>query len=85
MVGKYPNVCFYTQALSEQLLQKMSECSEPRFPAVIVRFSTITAALQEPLPGWVANFNGPNGKNEFEKECKDIFTNKVFTKVLSLE
>ena len=30
-------------------------------PMAIVRPSIVTAALQEPMPGWVDNLNGPTG------------------------
>ncbi len=61
LVGKCPNVYAYTKALGEQLLQR--ECEVHHIPVVIVRPSIVTAALKEPLPGWIDNFNGPSGKS----------------------
>ena len=49
----------YTKALGEQLLQKL--CTADGIPLVIVRPSTVTAAMREPLPGWIDNLNGPSG------------------------
>ena len=34
-------------------------------PLAIVRPSIVTAARQEPIPGWVDNLNGPTGKHHF--------------------
>lgn len=59
LVGNCPNVYAYTKALGEQLLQK--ECSSHDIPLVIVRPSIVTAAMKEPLPGWIDNLNGPSG------------------------
>lgn len=36
-------------------------------PLAIVRPSIVTAAKQEPIPGWVDNLNGPTGKPCFDK------------------
>ena len=58
MVGQCPNTYTYTKALAEQLLEK--ECGD--IPLAIVRPSIVTAAAQEPLPGWIDNLNGPTGK-----------------------
>ena len=57
LVGQCPNTYTYTKALAEQLLER--ECGE--IPLAIVRPSIVTAAEQEPLPGWVDNLNGPTG------------------------
>ncbi|EFX77095.1 hypothetical protein DAPPUDRAFT_54498 [Daphnia pulex] len=61
LVGKCPNVYAYSKALGEQLLRNLCECDEQRLPLVIVRPSIVTAALSEPLPGWIDNLNGPSG------------------------
>lgn len=63
LVGTSPNVYAYTKALGEHLLQDLTfESGKQRLPLVIVRPSMVTAAVQEPLPGWIDNFNGPSGK-----------------------
>jgi len=49
----------YTKAVGEQLLQK--ECSSHDIPVVIVRPSIVTAAMKEPIPGWIDTLNGPSG------------------------
>lgn len=60
MTGKCPNVYAYTKALGEHLLQ--TECQLHDIPLVIVRPSIVTAAMKEPVPGWIDNWNGPSGK-----------------------
>lgn len=57
LVGQCPNTYTYTKALAEQLLER--ECGD--IPLAIVRPSIVTAALKEPLPGWIDNLNGPTG------------------------
>ncbi|GFY71714.1 putative fatty acyl-CoA reductase CG5065 [Trichonephila inaurata madagascariensis] len=48
----------YSKALGETLLvQGFSN----RIPVIIVRPGIITAAAKEPFPGWIDNYNGPNG------------------------
>ncbi|XP_013781053.1 putative fatty acyl-CoA reductase CG5065 [Limulus polyphemus] len=47
----------YTKSLAENLL--VQECGN--IPLAIVRPSIVTAAWQEPIPGWVDNLNGPSG------------------------
>jgi len=57
LVGNCPNTYTYTKALAEQMLFKESG----DIPLAIVRPSIVTAARQEPIPGWVDNLNGPTG------------------------
>jgi len=57
LVGKRPNTYTYTKALAEHLL--LEECGS--IPLAIVRPTIVTAALREPIPGWVDNLNGPTG------------------------
>lgn len=57
LVGTCPNTYTYTKALAERMLLK--ECGD--LPLAIVRPSIVTAAKQEPIPGWVDNLNGPTG------------------------
>ncbi|XP_028967969.1 fatty acyl-CoA reductase 1-like [Galendromus occidentalis] len=52
-----PNTYTFTKALAENLVELYSEC----LPIAIVRPSIITGAAFEPSPGWVDNYNGPNG------------------------
>jgi nucleoside-diphosphate-sugar epimerase len=59
LVGKRPNTYTYTKALAEHLL--LEECGS--IPLAIVRPTIVTAALREPIPGWVDNLNGPTGKS----------------------
>ena len=61
LIGKMPNTYAYTKGLTEYLLQE--ECGS--IPLAIVRPSIVTAALNEPIPGWVDNLNGPAGKYNF--------------------
>lgn len=57
LVGKCPNTYAYTKAIAEQLLRE----EHGDIPLAIVRPSTVTAALFEPMPGWIDNINGPTG------------------------
>lgn len=57
LIGDYPNTYCYTKALAEQILE--TEGSD--LPITIFRPSIVSAALREPVPGWVDNFNGPSG------------------------
>jgi len=57
LVGTCPNTYTYTKALAERMLLK----ERGDLPLAIVRPSIVTAAKQEPIPGWVDNLNGPTG------------------------
>jgi len=57
LIGGMPNTYAYTKGLTEYMLQE--ECGA--IPLAIVRPSIVTAALQEPIPGWIDNLNGPTG------------------------
>ncbi|GFU39350.1 putative fatty acyl-CoA reductase CG5065 [Nephila pilipes] len=48
----------YSKALGETLLLKGFS---GRIPIIIIRPGIITAAAKEPFPGWIDNYNGPNG------------------------
>ncbi|CAK9304090.1 unnamed protein product [Gordionus sp. m RMFG-2023] len=52
-----PNTYTYTKAMAEQLLLENSE----NLPIVIIRPSIVGASWQEPIPGWIDNYNGPTG------------------------
>jgi nucleoside-diphosphate-sugar epimerase len=93
LVGTSPNVYAYTKALGEHLLQDLTfESGKQRLPLVIVRPSMVTAAVQEPLPGWIDNFNGPSGKKNIIRgifiqalwleQAKDLF--KLYESILNL-
>ncbi|XP_049268843.1 putative fatty acyl-CoA reductase CG5065 [Rhipicephalus sanguineus] len=53
----HPNTYTLSKSLAESLLIE----ERGHLPVVIVRPSTITASLREPLPGWVDNFSGVTG------------------------
>ncbi|XP_049522437.1 uncharacterized protein LOC119448732 [Dermacentor silvarum] len=53
----HPNTYTLTKSLAEALL--LEERGD--IPVAIVRPSTITASMKEPLPGWVDNYNGCTG------------------------
>ncbi|KAK3909444.1 Putative fatty acyl-CoA reductase [Frankliniella fusca] len=57
ILGKRPNTYTLTKALAEVYIAK--EAGD--LPVAIVRPSIVTAAVREPLPGWVGNLNGPSG------------------------
>lgn len=52
-----PNTYVFTKGLAENLC----EAYKDRLPIVIFRPAIVTGIEHEPLPGWVANFNGPTG------------------------
>lgn len=52
-----PNTYAYTKALTEDLVTSF----KGKFPIAIARPSIVTAALNEPYPGWVEGHNGPTG------------------------
>jgi len=57
-LGKCPNTYVFTKAIAEKLLEE----EHGDVPTAIVRPSTVSGALKEPLPGWVENTNnGPAG------------------------
>nr|ASC44542.1 fatty acyl-CoA reductase [Adelphocoris suturalis] len=52
-----PNTYTFTKALAEHVVYEKSG----RLPIAIFRPSIVTSAIEEPLPGWVDNLNGPTG------------------------
>ena len=56
-MGQCPNTYTFTKAIAEKLLEE----EHGEIPTAIVRPSIVTAALKEPLPGWIDNINGPTG------------------------
>ncbi|XP_014467647.1 PREDICTED: putative fatty acyl-CoA reductase CG5065 [Dinoponera quadriceps] len=53
----HPNTYTYTKRLAETLVTR----EYPKLPCVIARPSIVTPAVNEPVPGWVDNLNGPTG------------------------
>lgn len=52
-----PNTYTFTKGLAEQVVSEYKN----RLPVVIYRPSIVISALEEPIPGWIDNFNGPVG------------------------
>ena len=52
-----PNTYTFTKGLAEQVVNDFRD----RVPVVIYRPSIVISSLEEPMPGWVDNFNGPIG------------------------
>ncbi|CAN7998803.1 unnamed protein product [Ixodes hexagonus] len=57
LLGSRPNMYTFTKALAESLVAE----ERGNLPVAIVRPSIVTAAWQEPIPGWIDNINGPTG------------------------
>ncbi|CAH1396824.1 unnamed protein product [Nezara viridula] len=57
LLGSYVNTYTFTKALAEQEVV----ASISSFPSCIVRPSMIVGAWKEPIPGWTASKNGPQG------------------------
>ncbi|XP_075988839.1 putative fatty acyl-CoA reductase CG5065 [Anticarsia gemmatalis] len=57
LIEPQPNTYAYTKSLTEDLVSQHAG----KFPIAIARPSIVTAALKEPMPGWVDNLNGPTG------------------------
>uniref|UniRef100_A0A1B0CS61 Fatty acyl-CoA reductase n=2 Tax=Lutzomyia longipalpis TaxID=7200 RepID=A0A1B0CS61_LUTLO len=57
LIGKRPNTYTFTKALAEHML--LNEAGN--LPVAIVRPSIVLSSLNEPLPGWLDNLNGPTG------------------------
>lgn len=49
-----PNTYTFTKGLAEQAVKDFSD----RLPIVIFRPSIVISSLDEPMPGWIDNFNG---------------------------
>lgn len=49
-----PNTYTFTKGLAEQVVKDFSD----RLPVVIYRPSIVVSSLDEPMPGWIDNFNG---------------------------
>lgn len=57
LFGDRPSSYHYTKAMAENLVKTYAD----RAPIAIVRPSIITASLNDPMPGWTDNYNGPSG------------------------
>lgn len=57
ILGSRPNTYTFTKALAETVVANEAG----KLPLAIVRPSIVTAALREPVTGWVDNLNGPTG------------------------
>lgn len=53
-----PNTYTFTKGLAEQAVKDFSD----RLPVVIYRPSIVVSSLDEPMPGWIDNFNGKRRK-----------------------
>ncbi|KAI4802945.1 hypothetical protein KUCAC02_006512 [Chaenocephalus aceratus] len=57
LIGDRPNTYTYTKALAECVVQQ----EQDKLNIAIIRPSIVGASWQEPVPGWIDNFNGPSG------------------------
>nr|XP_014092579.2 putative fatty acyl-CoA reductase CG5065 [Bactrocera oleae] len=57
LLNGLPNTYAYSKALTEDLICRY----EKKLPIIITRPSIVTAAIKEPLPGWIEGVNGPTG------------------------
>ncbi|CAG4949077.1 unnamed protein product [Parnassius apollo] len=57
LIEPQPNTYAYTKSLTEDVVSQYAG----KFPIAIARLSIVTAAHEEPMPGWVDNMNGPTG------------------------
>lgn len=55
--NREPNTYTFSKGLAEQVVKDYSD----RLPVVIYRPSIVVSSLDEPMPGWIDNFNGPTG------------------------
>lgn len=52
-----PNTYTFTKGLAEQIVLEYNS----KLPVVIYRPSIVVSSMDEPMPGWIDNFNGPTG------------------------
>lgn len=52
-----PNTYTFTKSLAEQIVNEY----RTKFPVVIFRPSIVVSSIDEPIAGWIDNFNGPIG------------------------
>ncbi|XP_012229974.1 fatty acyl-CoA reductase 1 [Linepithema humile] len=58
-LGMMPNTYTFTKRLAEQIISDFSETY--KLPCVIIRPSIVISTAEEPVHGWIDNFNGPIG------------------------
>ncbi|KAL2712562.1 LOW QUALITY PROTEIN: fatty acyl-CoA reductase 1-like isoform X2 [Vespula squamosa] len=56
-IGPLPNTYIFSKKLAESVIADFSD----RLPCVIIRPSIVITSKEEPIAGWVDNFNGPGG------------------------
>nr|XP_033328836.1 putative fatty acyl-CoA reductase CG5065 [Megalopta genalis] len=56
-LGNMPNTYTFSKRLAEQVIIDYSK----RLPCVIVRPSIVVSSFDDPISGWIDNFNGPMG------------------------
>jgi len=61
LLAARPNTYTFTKAVAEALLVRKSRQCIPHVPIALVRPSIVAGTWQQPLKGWVDNFNGPTG------------------------
>ncbi|XP_043486970.1 fatty acyl-CoA reductase wat-like [Polistes fuscatus] len=57
LLESWPNTYVYTKSVAENIVKKQSGL----LPIGVFRPGIVISTYQEPLPGWVDNFNGPMG------------------------
>ncbi|CAG9824224.1 unnamed protein product [Phaedon cochleariae] len=57
-ISPLPNTYTFAKALAEHVVTDMCK---GKLPAVIVRPSVVVSTIEEPMSGWIDNFNGPVG------------------------
>ncbi|XP_077284073.1 putative fatty acyl-CoA reductase CG5065 [Arctopsyche grandis] len=56
-LGNLPNTYVFTKSLAEHIVNDL----RGNIPTVIFRPSIVVSSMEEPMPGWIENFNGPVG------------------------
>ncbi|XP_052738948.1 fatty acyl-CoA reductase 1 [Bicyclus anynana] len=54
-IGALPNTYVFSKQLAEHLVYEQ----KGKLPVIIIRPSVVVASVNEPVPGWIENFNGP--------------------------
>lgn len=57
ILGFQPNTYTFTKALAENIIND----ARHDIPVIIFRPAVVLSSMQEPMPGWLDNFNGPFG------------------------
>ncbi|KAF7401192.1 hypothetical protein HZH68_007012 [Vespula germanica] len=56
-IGSLPNTYIFSKKLAENVIDDFSD----QLPCVIIRPSIVITTKNDPIPGWVDNYNGPGG------------------------